>query len=46
MADACGLAVAETQLVHDRLGRAGLLVRRFDRVPATDGRVHRALHRR
>jgi serine/threonine-protein kinase HipA len=32
MAAACGLRVADTQVVHDRNGTSGLLVRRFDRV--------------
>lgn len=29
-----GLDVAHTEIVHDKVGKAGLLVRRFDRVPA------------
>ncbi len=33
MAAACGLRVPEHRLVHDRSGRSGLLVRRFDRAP-------------
>ncbi|MCA8973972.1 MAG: HipA domain-containing protein [Planctomycetes bacterium] len=37
-ARASGLAVADAEVVHDRTGRPGLLVRRFDRV-AVDGRL-------
>lgn len=42
MAADCGLEVARTHVVHDRAGRSGLLVERFDRVPAPDGmlRLH------
>lgn len=32
LAKQCGLAVAKTKIVQDRLGRVGLLVERFDRV--------------
>jgi len=32
MAAGCGLRVADVEVVHDRNGRSGLLVRRFDRV--------------
>ena len=32
----CGLQVAPTRLLRDRYGRSGLLVQRFDRVPAVD----------
>lgn len=31
MADACGLRVAKTSLIHDAFGRSALLVTRFDR---------------
>lgn len=34
-AQASGLEVADATVVHDRNGKPGLLVRRFDRVPAT-----------
>lgn len=33
LAHAVGIEAARTELVHDREGRAGLLVERFDRVP-------------
>lgn len=35
MADACGLRVAQTELLHDANGRSALLVKRFDRVGST-----------
>jgi serine/threonine-protein kinase HipA len=38
MAETCGIPVPERRLVHDRKGRSGLLVARFDRAPA-NGRV-------
>jgi serine/threonine-protein kinase HipA len=34
-----GLETAEAEVVRDAQGTAGLLVRRFDRVPAAEGRV-------
>lgn len=37
-ARACGLATAEVKLLHDRDGRSGLLVTRFDRLDA--GKLH------
>ena len=37
MATACGLRVADAEVVHDRNGRSGLLVRRFDRVVSEEG---------
>ena len=37
MARACGLRVAETELVRDRRGVTGLAVRRFDRVERESG---------
>ena len=40
MAADCGLVVPEHRLVVDRAGSTGLLVARFDRIPA-DGRTHR-----
>lgn len=40
MAGSCGIPTTKWQLVHDRDGRDGLLVERFDRVRGTDGRVH------
>jgi len=42
MAAGCGLEVARTEMVHDRAGRSGLLVERFDRVATVDGvlRLH------
>lgn len=43
MARASGLLVASAELVHDRVGAAGLLVERFDRVPAKGsgvGKLH------
>lgn len=42
MAEACGLPVAKTRLVHDRDGAAGLLVQRFDR--ERQGRAWRGVH--
>lgn len=33
MAEACGIPTPERRLVHDRYGRSGLLVARFDRAP-------------
>jgi len=41
MAADCGLECARSELVHDRNGRSGLLVERFDRVPQPDGGVRR-----
>ncbi len=41
MAAACGLPAPVHRLVHDRTGRSGLLVARFDRVPAAGGRFRR-----
>ncbi|MEZ4440052.1 MAG: HipA domain-containing protein [Polyangiaceae bacterium] len=41
MAAACGIRVAPTELVVDAEGHAGLLVERFDRVPAASGGGHR-----
>lgn len=38
MARACGLRTADTELVRDRDGASGLLVRRFDRSP--EGKLH------
>jgi len=43
IAKTLGLEVAETRIVHDRTGEAGLLVDRFDRVPDGAG-VMRKLH--
>lgn len=37
MARACELRVPDHQLIHDRYGRSGLIVRRFDRVAGADG---------
>lgn len=42
MAKECGVDVAKTRLVHDRLGAAGLLVERFDR--KREGRQWRGIH--
>jgi serine/threonine-protein kinase HipA len=36
-ARASGLEVANTRVVHDRNGRSGLLVQRFDREPSAEG---------
>lgn len=41
MAAACGVDAARTHLVHDRSGRAGLLVERFDRAVQPDGSLLR-----
>ncbi|MBI2168164.1 MAG: HipA domain-containing protein [Actinobacteria bacterium] len=41
MARACGLETAAAHLVHDRDGRSGLLVERFDRLVGSDGNVVR-----
>ena len=41
LAKAVGIEVAETRIVHDRDGEAGLLVDRFDRVPDKSGVLHK-----
>ncbi|MGH3344015.1 MAG: type II toxin-antitoxin system HipA family toxin [Carbonactinosporaceae bacterium] len=41
LAEACGLAVAQAEVVHDRHGRSGLLVRRFDREALPNGSLRR-----
>ncbi|MGH3342209.1 MAG: type II toxin-antitoxin system HipA family toxin, partial [Carbonactinosporaceae bacterium] len=41
LAEACGLAVAQAEVIHDRHGRSGLLVRRFDREALPDGSMRR-----
>jgi serine/threonine-protein kinase HipA len=38
VAASCGLTVAKTHLVHDREGRSGLLVERFDRIAGGRGK--------
>lgn len=37
VARACGIPVAEARVIHDAEGASGLLVSRFDRLPARDG---------
>ena len=44
MADACGLKVNQAKLVRDRDGAAGLLIKRFDRVPVKGADEVRAIH--
>jgi serine/threonine-protein kinase HipA len=42
-ARACGIDTADTTILHDRDGKPGLLVRRFDRVPGDAGLPPRSL---
>lgn len=39
MANECGITTTKWQMIHDRDGRNGLLVDRFDRVQLQDGRL-------
>lgn len=41
LAKAVSIEVAETRIVHDRDGEAGLLVDRFDRLPDKRGVLHK-----
>jgi serine/threonine-protein kinase HipA len=44
MARACGIETASVRTVHDREGRKGLLVERFDRLPDYENQAYTKVH--